>query len=179
MKKVLAGLAVLLLLAVVVVGEGYALSWGGPTLAVPATTTTTVPTSTTSTSSTTTTLPYPVLGTCAHAATLTYIAADYVRFHFDATNPNLIISADLYGHVAKLICGGPDDSHYNVSTTAVTVTLVPTAKIILLSFAQGLRFFTGSPELLNNYVAADQDGNIFLVTGPTTAATGATAMFHP
>ena len=174
MKKVL---AVLLLIVVVVVGEGFALSWGGTTLAVPATTT--VPTSTTSTSSTTTTLPNPVLGTCAHAATLTYIAADYVRFHFDATNPNLVTSADLYGHVAQLSCGGPDDSHYNVSATALTVTLVPTAKIILLSFAQGLRFFTGSPELLNNYVAADQDGNIFLVTGPTTAATGATAMFHP
>jgi hypothetical protein len=32
---------------------------------------------------------------------------------------------------------------------------------------------------LNDYLARDEDGNIFLVSGPDSGATALTAMFHP
>jgi len=96
---------------------------------------------------------------------------DYVRFGGGAQR------ATVTGNVVKLHCGGPDDFQFLVHGTRETVSLRTNAKITLLTLEPA--FYRATLKELNNYLASDEDGNIFRITGPDSGATALTAMFHP
>lgn len=151
--------SIALAIAIVVVIEGFALSWGGTSShlsrgAVPPT----VPTA-------------AIPNICAKGARFRFIEVDYLRYGGGAQ------PATVTGHVVTLHCGGLDDFQFQAHATPETVSLRMGAKIILLTLAP--TFYVGTLKELNEYLAHDEDGNIFLVTGPTSAATALTAIFHP
>jgi hypothetical protein len=81
------------------------------------------------------------------------------------------------GHVVTLHCGGPDDFQFLVHATPETVSLRDNATITLMTLAPA--FYIGTLKTLNNYLAEDEDGNIFRIAGPDSEATAISAMFHP
>jgi hypothetical protein len=149
----------ILAIALTVVIEGFALSWGGATHS-------------SSTTSVGTTLPasaYPNI--CAKGTRFRFIEVDYLRYGGGSE------SATVTGHVVTLHCGGPDDFQFLVHATPETVSLRSNAKIVLLTLAP--TFYFGTLKMLNEYLAQDEDGNVFLVEGPNSGATSLIAMFHP
>jgi hypothetical protein len=85
--------------------------------------------------------------------------------------------ATVIGHTVTIVCGGFDDFHFNVHSTPVRVTLRRDAKIVLLTLSPS--YFVGTFGELNNYLAHDDDGNVFIVAGPDSGASGLYAVFHP
>jgi len=150
-----------LTISVIVVIEGFALSWGesgshlsrvtGPK----------------------TLRTYPGPDICSKGATYRFIQVDYVRYGGGAE------PAKVTGNVVTLHCGGPDDFQFYVRAVVETVSLGTNAKITLMTLANSPAFYVGTLKDLNNYLAYDEDGNIFLVTGPNSEATALTAEFHP
>jgi hypothetical protein len=145
--------------AAIVVIEGFALSWGGNGS----------PPSRASVPSTVPAAASPNI--CAKGATFRFIRIDYLRYG-GGSQP-----ATVSGHVVTLHCGGPDDFQFLVQTTPETVRLRTNARITLMTLAPA--FYSGTLSELNNYLARDEDGNIFLVTGPNSGAAALRAMFHP
>jgi hypothetical protein len=148
-----------LAIAAIVVIEGFALSWGGDV---------TRP-SRGSASSTVPAASSPNI--CAKGARFRFIQVDYLRYGGGAQ------PATVTGHVVTLHCGGLDDFQFLVHATPETVSLRASAKVTLMTLAPA--FYLGTLKELNNYLAQDEDGNIFRVTGPDSGATALTAMFHP
>jgi hypothetical protein len=147
-----------LAVAITVVIEGFALSWGGGGAKPSAS----VPPSNRNVSSP---------NVCAKGASFRFIQIDYLRFGGGSQRSSAT------GHIVKLHCGGPDDLQYLVQPTAETISLHSHAKITLLTLEP--TFYIGTLKELNDYLARDEDGNIFLVSGPDSGATALTAMFHP
>lgn len=152
------GLVVLASAAIVII-EGFALSWGGSGSPSP-------------TMSVSTSLPSSASpDICAKGAAFRFMQIDYVRYGGGAQ------PATVTGHVVTLHCGGPDDFQFLVRATPETVSLRPHATITLMTLAP--TFYRGTLAELNDYLARDTDGNIFLVTGPDSGASALHAMFHP
>jgi hypothetical protein len=128
-------------------------------------------TSPTATTSTTTTTPVASLS-CPQKSQASFVQANSVT-----VNPDH--SADVSGFTASFVCGGPDDGHYVVSTTPVTVDLEPGAAITTLDQTLNFASVPTSVDDLTYYLQANPDGNIFYVVGPQNAATGFVAEFHP
>jgi hypothetical protein len=147
-----------LAVATTVVIEGFAFSWGGGG-----------PRAHASAPPTDRNVSSP--NVCASGASYRFIQIDYLRFGGGSQ------LATATGHVVKLHCGGPDDLQYLVQPTAERVSLRSHAKITLLTLEP--TFYIGTLKELNDYLARDEDGDIFLVTGPDSGATALTAMFHP
>ena len=77
-----------------------------------------------------------------------------------------------------LICGGPDDSHYNVASTTETAQVTPGASITVFPLSK-MQPEPIAASKLASYLATDEDTRIFLVTGPLTKITGLQEQFHP
>ena len=126
----------------------------------------------TSTSTTETSTSLLVNLTCAQEqAANTYVQIVSVIDHPDG-------SATISAHPVVLHCGGPDDRQYLPQSSLVTVQLLPNANVQILK----TYYATNIPATLsqlNAYIAANWDGNIFLVVGPSSAATGIIGQFHP
>jgi len=88
------------------------------------------------------------------------------------------IAGILTGNPAALVCGGPDDSHFNTSGSTVTAHVVPGAAIKVFPVSK-MSPEPIQPGKLAAYLATDDDTRIFLVTGPLTAITGLQEQFHP
>jgi hypothetical protein len=139
--------------------EGFALSWGGSGS----------PPSRASAPSTVPAAASPNI--CAKGAKFRFIQIDYLRYG-GGEQP-----ATVSGHVVTLHCGGPDDFQFMVQTTPETVSLRINVKITLMTLAPA--FYRGTLTELNDYLAHDEGGNVFLVAGPNSGATALHAMFHP
>src|ERR1700727_326091 len=106
----------------------------------------------------------PAPGSCASMATRTFL-------HITAANAASDGSLALTGNPAALVCGGPDDSHFNTSGSTVTAHVVPGAAIKVFPVSK-MSPEPIQPGKLAAYLATDDDTRIFLVTGPLTAITG-------
>ena len=84
--------------------------------------------------------------------------------------------ATVSGHVVTLHCRDPDDFQFLVGPLQRPSSSTPTHDH---TDDAGTGFLRGSLSELNDYLARDEDGNIFLVTGPNSGATALHAMFHP
>lgn len=83
------------------------------------------------------------------------------------------------GFVVRVHCGGPDDLQYIPTDEKYTGHVLPRATIKVLSFAKGITFPRLPESQLPKWIAHDQSGRIFTVTGPAKAITALTEMYHP
>jgi hypothetical protein len=82
------------------------------------------------------------------------------------------------GQAAKLVCGGPDDFHWNTVTATETGHTVPAVSIEVFPVTK----MTSEPikaSQLAAYLKTDGDTKIFLIGGPLSAITSLQEQFHP
>jgi hypothetical protein len=115
--------------------------------------------------------PAPSASTCAQLASRIFIRITAVK-----TGPGGALT--LTGNPAKLVCGGPDDSHYNVAKTTETGQVNPGASIMVFPLSK-MHPVAMAPGKLGAYLRTDEDTRIFLVTGRLTTITGLQEQFHP
>jgi hypothetical protein len=82
------------------------------------------------------------------------------------------------GQAAKLVCGGPDDFHWNPVTATETGHTVPTAKIETFPTSKMAPEPIKASQLAA-YLKTDDDTKIFLIGGPLSAITSLQEQFHP
>ena len=80
-------------------------------------------------------------------------------------------------HRASVVCGGPDDMHYNVAAATQTAEVTPSATVRVLDSSVHLE--TVPHMAFNTSLKYDTWGRIFMVTGPLGAITALTEMYHP
>jgi hypothetical protein len=83
------------------------------------------------------------------------------------------------GDKVSVHCGGPDDLQYIVTNKAFTGHLLPSAKITVLSDTNGLAFPSLPQAQLPRWIAHDQFGSIYAVTGPAKAIRDLNEEYHP
>jgi hypothetical protein len=82
------------------------------------------------------------------------------------------------GQAAKLVCGGPDDFHWNTVTATETGHTVPSASIETFPTSKMAPEPIKASQLAA-YLKTDQDTKIFLIGGPLSAMTSLQEQFHP
>jgi hypothetical protein len=111
--------------------------------------------------------------TCAQAASRTFFQ---VTVAVTAPDGALTLTA----HAATMVCGGPDDYHYNVATATETIHALPNAAVqVLAANSNGITDVPIDHAALPSYLAGDNNGRIFLVTGQVSSLTSLEEMFHP
>lgn len=105
-------------------------------------------------------------------ATKTYVRA--MSAHVDGST--VLVTAV----PARRVCGGPDNSHFEVEAATERLTLTGSATVVMLTTTpSGLGHETVAPTDLPERLAADQFGRIFLVDGPPSAVTSLKEQYHP
>ncbi len=83
------------------------------------------------------------------------------------------------GQTVRVHCGGPDDLQYIQTGKRFTGHLLPSAKINVLTFTNGIQ----SPRLpeskFPHWVATDHNSGIYAVTGPFKAIRALMEEYHP
>jgi hypothetical protein len=105
-------------------------------------------------------------------ATSTYVRADSAR----AEGDGVVVTA----HPARRLCGGPDNSHYEVDAATERLTLTAsTTGVLIATTSSGLGHETVAPTELPQRLVDDRFGRIFQVEGPATAVTSLEEQYHP
>lgn len=76
-----------------------------------------------------------------------------------------------------MVCGGPDDLHYDVATPIETGTVTPYGAVEMLTGT--VKEQTVAHADVSGRLATDEWGRIFMVTGKLTAIAALTEMYHP
>ena len=119
-------------------------------------------------------------GTNAGTTPCAQLAARNTYLYVTQAQPSTGGALTLIASPAKLICGGPDDSHYNVAKNIVTAHLLSNASIEVFPTSTGqLREVPIKAGQLNGYLKTDGDTKIFLVGGPVSSITSLQEQFHP
>lgn len=89
------------------------------------------------------------------------------------TNGSLTVS----GQIATMVCGGPDDFHYNFGSTTVTGHVVANANVRVLNSTQqdipiALAKFPG-------YLVSDVNIRVFTYSGSLSTITALSEDWHP
>lgn len=120
-------------------------------------------------------------GNAALQGCLNY-ANSHTFMEFDSGTVATDGTLTLRGHQAAMICGGPDDFHYNVNVAApavnVTVPAAATVKV-LKNETSGIADVTIAHADFPAYLTTDHNTKVFLITGPITQITAITEQFHP
>jgi hypothetical protein len=129
---------------------------------------------TTAASSTTTsgTSSSTTIQTCAQRATETFIFIDSVAA---TTGGGFTLTAN----AAQLVCGGPDDFHWNTTATNVNAAVLPGAAIEILGSPGSTQSAPIASDRFAAYMATDHNSRIFLVTGPLSMISALQEQFHP
>jgi len=104
-------------------------------------------------------------------------AATHTFAEVTAAKENTDGSLTITAHRATVVCGGPDDLHYDVATPAETATVTPSGVVEMLSGA--VKEQTVAHANVSARLAQDEWGRIFMVTGKLTAIAALTEMYHP
>ncbi len=124
--------------------------------------------STSTTSTTSTTTPQ----TCAGRAAETFV-------FIDSVTQNSAGGFSVIDNRATLVCGGPDDFHWNSAPTTESSTVVQGATIEVLGSPGSTLAAPIAADQFVSYMATDHNSRIFLVTGPLDAITELQEQFHP
>ena len=134
-----------------------------------------VATSPTATAATTADItPTPVTSV---ASACSAFASGHTFLHLTSASENADGTLTVTGVAATMVCGGPDDFHYNFGPAAVTGHVLASATIAVLSST-----LQPTPIKLGkfpSYLASDMNVRVFTYTGPRTAITALTEQFHP
>ena len=84
----------------------------------------------------------------------------------------------LTGYPESVVCGGPDDLHYDPAATTVTAHVIPGASIMGFNVASS-SLVPVAPDALASYLTADMGTRIFLVSGPLSAISSLQEEYHP
>ena len=105
-------------------------------------------------------------------------AAAHDRFiKIGPVSESVNLALTVTGKKVTIVCGGPDDFHFHVTTTAETGHTLPTASITVFPTTQ-MRSVPIKPIQLIGYLATDNT-RIFRVSGPLTAITSLQEQYHP
>lgn len=113
----------------------------------------------------------------ASPSTCASFAAGHTFVHLTGAKDNADGTLTVTGQTATMICGGPDDFHYNFGTGTVTAHVVAGAKIEVLNATLQLTPVTLAK--FPSYLAGDMNVRVFTYTGPRTAITALSEQFHP
>lgn len=115
--------------------------------------------------------PSAAAAACAALARHAFLRVTAVRA---GTNGVLTVT----GNRASVVCGGPDDYHYDLAATTVTGHVTRAASIEVFPLP-AMHLVAIAHDKLASYLATDQDTRIFLVTGPLSRITALQEEFHP
>ena len=119
-------------------------------------------------------------GTNAATTPCAHMAAHNTYLYVTQAQPSTGGALTLIASPAKLICGGPDDSHYNVAKNIVTAHVLSNASIEVFPTTTGqMREVPIKASQLNGYLQTDGDTKIFLVGGPVSSINSLQEQFHP
>jgi hypothetical protein len=119
-------------------------------------------------------------GTNAATTTCAQMAAHNTYLYVTEAQPSTGGALTLVASPAKLICGGPDDSHYNVAKNMVTAHVLSNASIEVFPTTTGqMRDVPIKASQLNGYLKTDSDTKIFLVGGPVSSISSLQEQYHP
>ena len=76
-------------------------------------------------------------------------------------------------------CGGPDDMQYILTNKPFTGHLLPSAKIKILTFTNGIQFPALAQAQFPRWVAHDHNSGIYTVAGPFSAIREIDEQYHP
>ena len=117
-------------------------------------------------------------GTNAATQSCAYRAAHDAYIHITKVQSAAGGALTITGQAAKLVCGGPDDFHWNVVTAAETGKTVPAVSISVFPTTK-MAPQAIKPSQLAAYLKTDDDTRIFLIGGPLSAMTSLQEQFHP
>ena len=116
-------------------------------------------------------------GTTTTCATM---AAHNTYLYVTQAQPSTGGALTLTASPAKLICGGPDDSHYDVAKNVETAHVLAGASIEVFPTTTGqMRDVPIKASQLNGYLTTDHDTKIFLVGGSLSSITSLQEQYHP
>jgi hypothetical protein len=119
-------------------------------------------------------------GTNAATTTCAQLAAHNTYLYVTEAQPATGGALTLVASPAKLICGGPDDSHYDVAKNLVTAHVLPNASIEVFPTTTGqMRDVPIKASQLSSYLKTDSDTRIFLVGGPVASISSLQEQYHP
>jgi hypothetical protein len=117
-------------------------------------------------------------GTNAATRSCAYRAAHDAYIYITKVQAAASGALTVTGQAAKLVCGGPDDFHWNTVTATETGHTVPTAKIETFPTSKMAPEPIKASQLAA-YLKTDDDTKIFLIGGPLSAMTSLQEQFHP
>jgi hypothetical protein len=105
------------------------------------------------------------------------MAATHKFLHLVSATRNADGSLTVTGNSATLVCGGPDDFHYDWPTATVTGRVLSSATLRVLnsSLAETPMALPKFPA----YLATDRNVRVFAFTGSLAGITGLAEQFHP
>jgi hypothetical protein len=118
----------------------------------------------------------PTASTAATSACSAF-AAGHAFLHLTSATDNTDGTLTVTGVAATMVCGGPDDFHYDFGTATVTGHVLASATIQVLSSTLQPAPITLAK--FPGYLASDMNVRVFAYTGPRTAVTAMTEQFHP
>jgi hypothetical protein len=104
-------------------------------------------------------------------------AATHTFAEVTAAKENTDGSLTITAHRATVVCGGPDDLHYDVATPTETATVTPSGTVEMLTSV--VKEQTVTHANVSACLAKDEWGRIFMVTGKLTAIAALTELYHP
>jgi hypothetical protein len=122
-------------------------------------------------------VPQPTSSPTATLSPCETIAATRKFLYLTAATQNADGSLTVTGNVATMVCGGPDDFHFNFGTVKVTGHVLATASLEVIGTSQNATPITLAK--FPAYLATDHQTRVFIVTGSAAGITGLTEQFHP
>jgi hypothetical protein len=113
----------------------------------------------------------------ATTSACTAFASGHAFLHLTRATENPDGTLTVTGAVATMVCGGPDDFHYNFGTGTVAGHVLASATIQVLNSA--LQSTPITLAKFPSYLAGDMNVRVFTYTGPRTAITALSEQFHP
>jgi hypothetical protein len=118
----------------------------------------------------------PASGTGGTTACATWAAA-HTFLYVTSAKPNADGSLTVTGNHATVVCGGPDDYHYDLAAAVVTGRVLSGAALQVLSSGAHLQPLT-LPKF-PAYLTSDKNTRVFMFTGALTGITTLSEQYHP
>lgn len=104
-------------------------------------------------------------------------AATHTFMHLVKAQANADGSLSVTGNAATMVCGGPDDFHYDFGSKAVTGHVSAAAAVTVLN--SSMQDVPITHVKFPAYLAGDMNVKVFTYTGPRAAISAMAEQFHP
>ena len=118
----------------------------------------------------------PAAGSTTSSACSAF-ASGHTFLHLTGAAANADGTLTVTGVAAAMVCGGPDDFHYDFGADTVTGHVLASATVQVLSST--LQPTPIALAKFPRYLTSDMNVRVFTYTGPRTAITALAEQFHP